>query len=380
MNWQPKIWRFFNDIFAIDWLLLIAALLLSAAGLVTMYSFSDQGRFFGRQIIWLAISVGVFFFFSLIDWRFLRRSGVVVFIFIFSVILLLSLFFFSQAIKGSERWLNFGIFAFQPSDPAKLALIILLSKYFSRRHVEIAHLKHIILSGLYAFVFFLLIFLQPNLSSAIIIFFIWFGMVMVSGISKKHVFGVLGLAVVSFLLLWGFALEDYQKQRIATFVDPLADTRGAGYNALQSVIAVGSGQWLGKGVGFGTQSRLRFLPEYQTDFIFAAFAEEWGFIGALILLLLFGTVIWRIVKTTLYGASNFEVLFGAGLAIWLISHFTIHVGMNVGLLPVTGIALPFMSYGGSHLITEFALLGIIMGMRKYNRSILGEEKEEKTLI
>jgi rod shape determining protein RodA len=161
--------------------------------------------------------------------------------------------------------------------------------------------------------------------------------------------------------------QDYQKQRIISFIDPLADVRGAGYNAYQSMVAVGSGQLLGKGVGYGTQSKLRFLPEYQTDFIFAAYAEEWGFVGAIIFLGLFGVLIWRILSHALYGATNFETLFCLGVAILFMAHFIINIGMNIGLLPVTGITVPFMSYGGSHLIVEFTALGIITGMAKYSR-------------
>ena len=134
------------------------------------------------------------------------------------------------------------------------------------------------------------------------------------------------------------------------------------------MIAVGSGELLGRGVGFGTQSRLQFLPEYETDFIFAAFAEEWGFVGVAMLLGLFLFVIWRIISMAMHGASNFETFFGAGLAILIVSHVVINVGMNIGILPVTGIPLPFMSYGGSHLLTEFAGLGILMGMHRYSRA------------
>jgi len=156
---------------------------------------------------------------------------------------------------------------------------------------------------------------------------------------------------------------------LVTFLHPLTDLEGAGYNAYQSTIAVGSGGLFGKGVGYGTQSRLQFLPEYQTDFIFAAFAEEWGFFGVVILFLLYGVVLWRILLNALLGVSNFEMLFGIGLAFFFMSHLLVHVGMNIGLLPVTGITLPFMSYGGSHLLTEFAGLGILMGMRRYRRTI-----------
>jgi len=147
----------------------------------------------------------------------------------------------------------------------------------------------------------------------------------------------------------------------------VADIHGTGYNSLQSTIAVGSGQIFGKGLGFGTQSRLKFLPEPQTDFIFAAFSEEWGFAGSLLILLLFGLVIWRILLTASLGLSNFEMLFGMGIAIYFMSHILINVGMNLGVMPVTGIPLPFMSYGGSHLLTEFAGLGILMSMRRYAR-------------
>ena len=139
-------------------------------------------------------------------------------------------------------------------------------------------------------------------------------------------------------------------------------------NAYQSTIAVGSGKFLGKGVGYGTQSRLKFLPEYETDFIFAAFAEEWGYVGVLILFILFGIVIYRILISATIGATNFEILYGLGVVIYFMVHFVINVGMNMGLLPVTGITVPFMSYGGSHLLTECASLGILMGMRKYSRA------------
>ncbi|MBI3633500.1 MAG: FtsW/RodA/SpoVE family cell cycle protein [Candidatus Vogelbacteria bacterium] len=234
--------------------------------------------------------------------------------------------------------------------------------------MEIAHIRHIFISGIYAFIPFILILLQPALGSAIIVFFIWLGMVMVSGVSKKHLLLVFLVGLSAFVLLWGFVFKPYQKQRVENFINPSADVHGGGYNALQSQIAIGSGQLFGKGIGYGTQSHLKFLPEYQTDFIFAAFAEEWGFVGVLFMLFFFAVVIWRILYNGFIGSSNFEVLFGLGLAIFITSHLTINVGMNLGLLPVTGITLPFVSYGGSHLLTEFAGLGILMGMRRYSRA------------
>ncbi len=354
----------------IDWLLVSFILPITLAGLFTMKSFvpaPNEVNFFSHQIIWILLSLAVFFFFSLIDFRFLKRTDVLVFIFLIFSGILLALFVLGHVSHGAKSWISFGGVSIQPADMMKLIVILILAKYFSRRHVEIRNVKHIFISGLYALVPFLLVFLQPDFGSAIIIFMIWFGMTLVSGISKKHLLVVALGGVVAFSMLWLFVFAPYQKDRIANFLNPMADIHGSGYNALQSTIAVGSGGLLGKGLGFGTQSRLKFLPEYQTDFIFAAFAEEWGFIGALLLLLLFALVIWRILHIAALGESNFEMLFGMGVAIFFMSHILINVGMNMGIMPVTGITLPFMSYGGSHLLTEFMALGILMGMRKYSR-------------
>ena len=351
-----------------DWPLFLSVLPILLAGVVTMNSFTGENQFFLKQLIWIVLSMAIFFGFSFIDFRFLRRSGVLVGLFLFSCLLLGSLFILGHVSNGARSWFNFGGFSFQPADPVKIILILILAKYFSRRHVEIAYIKHILISGLYALIIFILILIQPDFGSAIIIFLIWLGMVTVSGISKKHLLGVFLIGAVLFFGLWHFAFKPYQKDRILNFVHPVTNISTSGYNAYQSTITVGSGQVLGKGIGYGTQSRLNFLPEYQTDFIFAAYAEEWGFIGVIILFLLYGILIWRILHNAMRGASNFEMLFGLGLAIYFMSHFIVNVGMNMGLLPVTGVTLPFMSYGGSHLLAEFIGLGILMGMRRYARA------------
>jgi len=355
--------------YGVDWVLFFATIPLLAAGLVTMHSFVGENVFFVRQIMWIFISILVFFLLSFMDLRFLKRADVLVGLFIFVLAMLSVLLIAGEAVQGARSWFDLGVFSFQPSDPLKIILILILAKYFSRRHVEIANIKHIIISGIYALVPFLLIFFQPDFGTAIIIFLIWFGMIFVSGISKKHLLVVFTLGAISLGVLWGFVFEPYQKDRILAFLNPYADIQGAGYNAYQSMVAVGSGEIYGKGVGFGTQSRLKFLPEYQTDFIFAAFAEEWGFVGVLIVFILFSIVIWRILANSIIGAGNFETLFGVGLAILFMSHFFIHIGTNIGLLPVTGTTIPFMSYGGSHLLTEFLGLGILMSMRGYSRAI-----------
>ncbi len=363
----------------IDWILFFAALLLSGAGLITMNSFVESNAFFEKQLVWISLGVTLFFLFSFIDFRFLRRSTVIISLFLFTALALLIVFLTGEVVLGARSRFDLGFLAIQPAEFAKLVVILLLAKYFSRRHVEIAHIRHILVSGFYVFVLFLLIFLQPDFGSAIIILLIWLGMLLVAGISKKHLLLVFLMGAVVSLGMWFYAFEDYQKQRILTFIHPLTDIQGSGYNAYQSTIAVGSGQVLGKGVGYGTQSKLQFLPEYETDFIFAAFAEEWGFVGILLLFVLYGIVIWRIIVNAMYGETNFEILFGAGLAVLFISHISIHTGMNIGLLPVTGTTIPFMSYGGSHLLAEFTGLGILMGMRKYHKSYHKEDEDREFL-
>lgn len=357
--------NFFRETFSVDWLMFVPAFLISLAGLITMNSFSGEEHYFSRQIIWLSLALVIYFVATAVDWRFLRRTRVLVALYVVIAMLLILLFPFGQVVNGARSWFSFGGFTFQPSDLAKLATILILAKYFSRRHIEIRNLRHIIVSGVYAFIIFLLIFLEPDFGSAIIIFGVWFGMVLVSGISKKHLFTVLGLGTVAVALMWMFVFAPYQKARILTFLNPLADIHGAGYNAYQSTIAVGSGQVLGKGIGYGTQSKLLFLPEYQTDFIFAAFSEEWGFIGSSLLLLLSVALLYRIIDNSRTAATNFEALFGLGVAVLYTIHIVIHAGMNMGVLPVTGITYPFMSYGGSHLVTEWLSLGILSGMRRY---------------
>lgn len=363
----------------IDWYLFAAALAISLLGLVTMRSFSAENAFFEKQIIWIIVAVLVFFAASVPEYRFLRRTPVVVTLYVGIIALLSFIFIFGTVVKGAQSRFDLGLFAVQPADLAKLVLVILLAKYFARRHIEIAHIRHILVSGAYALVIGLLIFLQPDFGSAIIIVSVWLGMVLVAGISWKH---LAALAIAGALLgagLWNYGFAEYQKQRVLTFLHPLADIRGSGYNAYQSTVAIGSGELTGKGIGYGTQSKLLYLPEFQTDFIFAAYAEEWGFVGVLFIIALFGIVIIRTLFIAAHGADNFNVLYGTGVAIIFLSHFIVHVGMNMGLLPVTGTTVPFMSYGGSHLVTEFLALGILMGMRRHARPTL-QPRDETELV
>lgn len=352
-----------------DWILIASILPMLLGGLATMTSFSQSVNFLSKQLIWVGVGLFIAFMIGRSDIRFFRDSRYVVLLYSISIALLVFVLIFGKTVKGAQSWFNVGGFSFQPTDIVKLSVIAMLAKYFSRRHIEIKRIRHLLISALYVLIPIGLIMLQPDFGSAMVIGVLWLGMALVSGISKKHILVVVGVAVVTFSIAWIGLFKPYQKARIMNFVNPTADIRGSGYNAYQSVIAVGSGGVLGKGFGYGTQSRLNYLPEYETDFIFAAFAEEWGLVGALIIIASFGVLLWRVIVHAKFGASNFETLFCVGYAIALFTHVLINVGMNIGIMPVTGIPLPFMSYGGSHLLGECIGLGIILSMARYERAI-----------
>lgn len=359
--------RVYLVIRSLDFALVISMLGIAFAGLFTMSSFQGDDSYFWKQGAWILLSLSIFFIASRFEYRFLKQTRVVMSVYLVLLFILSLLFTLGHISKGAESWFRLGGFAFQPSDLMKLTLIIVLAKYFSRRHIEIANIRHIIVSFVYMFIPFLLVVLQPDFGSAMVLFAIWFGLVLVSGISIKHLFVVGLVSTLTFVLAWQFVFKPYQKARIMNFINPLADIRGSGYNAYQSTVAVGSGGVFGKGIGYGTQSRLNFLPEYKTDFIFAAYAEEWGLIGGILLLLFFFIIFAKLAWYALIADSTFEALFTYGVFIWILIHVTINIGMNLGIMPITGIPLPFMSYGGSHLLAEFLALGMCSGMRRYAR-------------
>lgn len=362
-----------------DSVLFFSVLTLTLFGLVTMYSHVGDNAFFDRQILWISMATVAMFAAMVPDYRFLRTGNVAFVFYVICVALLMLVLVIGEITLGAQSRFNFGFFSIQPSDPAKLVLIIVLAKYFAKRHELIGDFKHIIISGLYAMFIFGLVFIQPDFGSAIILFFVWLGMVLVSGIKLRHLLTVFTLGTIVFGLMWQFVFFDYQKDRIMTFIDPLSDIQGAGYNAYQSTVAIGSGQLLGKGIGYGTQSKLLFLPEYETDFIFAAFAEEWGIVGVFLLFSLFAIVVWRLLYHAVEGATNFERLFAAGVCILFVSHFFVHIGMNIGLLPVTGTTIPFLSYGGSHLFTEYIAIGMVMAMARYRPVTLTRDRKMSLL-
>lgn len=352
----------------LDWVLIITALLLVVFGLLFIYSSSlREGDFLNlqKQAIFFAIGFLGMIFLSFFNWRNFRDDPYFILIVYFLCLLsLLLLFLFAPEIRGTKSWYKLGPISIDPIEFTKIILIVLLAKYFSMRHIEMYNIKHIFLSGIYVLLPAVLVFLQPDFGSVLILIAIWFGVLIISGIKIRHFLALFLLLILIFIFSWGTILKDYQKERISSFLLPqTADPLKAGWNQTQSKIAIGSGGLLGQGVGKGSQTQYGFLPEPHTDFIFAVIAEETGFLGVGVLLSLFSVLIWRIMKIAGSVRNNFSRLFASGIIITLISQIFIHIGMNLGLLPIVGISLPLVSYGGSGLISLFLAFGILQNIK-----------------
>lgn len=367
MDFPIKDLKLFSYLKKVDWTMFICIALLMTFGLLTMSSLEPGDGVFIRQIVIICISLAAFIFFSVLDYRVLKSTNILIILYGIIVILLALIFVIGYVSKGGNRWFNLGAFYIGPSEPMKLILILILAKFFSKRHIAIASFKNILLSLIYLAIPASLVMLQPDLSTAIVLSIIWFGMLIVSGLSAKHIFWFVGIALTLGIVAWSFYLAPYQKNRIINFVNPAQDIKGTGWNAYQSIVAVGSGGLVGKGIGYGTQSRLGFLPEHETDFIFASFLEEWGMVGGILVFIIFCIIIINLTRRGTKGDSTFEGLFTVGVCIWLVAQFCLNVGMNIGVLPVTGIPLPFMSHGGSHLLIESIAVGMVIGMSRYGR-------------
>jgi len=356
-----------NHFKKIDRILLTSTLFLVAIGLLSIYSSSlGRGDFlnFKKQVIFLAISFLLMLFFSFFDWRVFRENSyLILFLYFSCVVALIGLFFFAPEIRGAKGWYKLGPISIDPIEFTKIILLILLAKYFSIRHVEMYRIHHILISGVYVLVPATLIFFQPDLGSVLILILLWIGILIISGIKLRHFLFLTFLSLLILGLIWSFFLKDYQKQRIVSFLQPQIEPLGTSWSGIQAKIAIGSGGFWGQGIGKGSQVQLGFLPEPQTDFIFAAIAEEMGILGIGVAFFLFSFLVWRILKIAISARSNFPRLFASGLAILLISQIFIHIGMNLGLLPIIGIPLPFISYGGSSLISNFISLGILQNFR-----------------
>ncbi len=346
-----------------DFVLIAATLVIAGVGLVSLFSFNAEVA--TRQAFFIAGGVLLMFVFSLVDWRaFRENSYIILLLYLLSLFSLYGLLWFGPTIRGVNRWYRVGDFLFDPAEVFKIVIIILLAKFFSKRHVEMYRVSHIIMSGLYVALPAYLIFRQPDLGSALVLMVMWMGVLIVSGIKIKHFLAIVGIGLITLAVGWFFFLADYQKDRAISFVNPELDPQGIGWGQTQAKIAVGSGGLLGKGFGSGTQTQHGFLPEPETDFIFAAIAEEFGFVGVFVLIGGWLVFFWRIILIILYSKSNFPRLFAVGFSFLILTQVFINIGMNLGILPIIGTPLPLVSYGGSNLLFVFVSLGVLQSIRK----------------
>jgi len=339
-------------------------------GLISIFSSSvglNDFSNFHKQILFAVVSFFILVVFSQTDWSFLKSdSRIIILIYFIFLLLLIGLFFFAPITRGIKSWYKIGEFSFNPIEFIKIIIIIILAKYFSSHHRTIYRTKDILKSFFYILIPSLIIFLQPDLGSVLILVSIWFLMIIVSGIKLKHflILSFCGLLLFSFS--WFFLLKPYQKDRLISFAQPQADPQGASWNLIQSKIAIGSGGILGQGFTKGSQTQYGFLPECQTDFIFSSIAEEFGLVGITIILSLYAYLIWRIFKISFEartGSNNFIRLYSFGLIALIFSQIFMNIGMNLGLLPIVGLPLPFISYSGSSLLSYYIGLGLLMSLK-----------------
>ena len=352
---------FFSFLKTFDWKLNLAVLFLTAVGLLSLAS-TEQSLFY-KQLVWFGIGLVIIVLFVKLDWRpLVNHAGVVWGIYFMAIFILLITYFFAPAVRGSKGWLPIGPLKIQTSEFAKISLIILFAYFFSRRHISIARVSNLLISFFYFFVPAALIALQPDLGSALIFFAIWFGFLLVSGIRWRHLIGAIVIFLILGAIMWGSVLKDYQKNRIVGVFFPERDFLGINYNVIQAKIAIGSAGLFGKGFKQGTQTQLGFLPEAQTDFIFAAATEEFGLFVGFLTITAFIFLIFSIIRIGFNSDTNFSRFICLGAVIMFGAQFILNIGSNLGLTPVIGVTFPFLSYGGSSLLTNFILIGIIQSM------------------
>ncbi len=345
-----------------DLYIFISSTLLLILGLLMIYSttLESPSNLLVRQLAYAVLGFLGLFVLAFFDYRKFKKATGLLYVVI--VLGLITVWVLGHNVRGSTRWIDLGIMRLQPAEFAKLIMVIILAKFLDQSGEKLKSIRYVLLSALYVGIPAVLILIEPDLGSALVVVFTWLAMLLTSKMNKKHLAVLLLGAVLVSSFSWFFVLHDYQKNRIYTFLNPSIDPQGRGYNVLQSIIAVGSGSILGRGVGRGLQSQLKFLPERQTDFIFASTAEELGLMGSLFILGLFGVIFFRLVRATKHARDNFGMYLTLGIFYMLLIQVLINIGMNIGLLPVTGIPLPLLSYGGSSLLTTMLALGLVQSV------------------
>jgi rod shape determining protein RodA len=357
------IWREF------DYVMGLFLLMVLVLGAIAIFSAAGAGNRvdFVRQVIYMAVGLAALLYFSLTDYRSLGRLYGLTYLLMLLLLLLVRVA--GHQALGAQREINLGLFELQASEVSKLLLIIVLARYFSSRRDSIKSPLTFALALVLVAPPTLLILVQPDLGTALVYTGIFFGMAFLAGVPKRYM-AALVLVTAAALPLVVSRLQRYQQRRLITFFNPGADPSGAGYNILQAKIAVGSGGFFGKGFLTGTQGQLGFVPSRVTDFIFAIFSEEWGFIGALILLVLFLVLLVRLLRAAHLARESFGALLCFGVATMIAFQVLVNVGMNIGVMPVVGIPLPFISYGGSSMLTNMAAIGMAQSVIVHNKDLM----------
>ena len=353
---------FFNQTKKINLSFLLCILALQTLGLISLYSasYGTQGEnlyLFKQQILWFLLGWLVFFFIYYSKMHFFSKMIWPLFFINFFALILI--FFIGKEAHNTTRWLDFGVFHYQPSETLKFSLSLLIAKELSKENLNHSlNYKHLLKLCVLIFPPIILVFIQPDLGTAGVILLIISVLLLFRGIERKFLLTLFTVFIISSPLAWKFLLKPYQKSRITSFIKPGQDPQGTGYNVIQSKIAIGSGQLLGKGFRKGTQNKLQFLPERHTDFIFSVLSEEYGFFGSSLTLLLFFFLIFFIFNLASQSRDRLNCYFCISSGAFFLWHISLNLAMTMGLFPVVGIPLPLLSYGGSHTLTAMAFLGL----------------------
>ncbi len=344
----------------VDWPLIVAALALICLSFVSLWSLSPTGGIAWRQLVWVGVGTVALLVVIALDYRNLVRAAPG--FYVVGLGLLLTVFILGRTVSGARRWIHLGPFTFQPSELFKLIFVLTLAWALTSRWGRPLSRATLIWTGILVGVPFVMVVRQPDLGTALVLLPVLAAVLLGLGIRLK-IFAGLILGGVAFMPVAWFALKEYQRERLLVYIDPFRDPLGTAYNVIQAKIAIGSGQLLGKGVSGATQSRLAFLPERHTDFIFAVFAEMWGFAGCLVLIMAYGLLVLRGFEIAANAREPRGRIVALGVTALFATQTLINLGMVTGLLPVVGIPLPFMSYGGSSMVVSLMALGLLLSVR-----------------
>ncbi len=348
-----------------DWPLLGVVLVLCTIGLMTLYSstYLSQPDVFLKQLAWVGIGLVIALIVCFLDYRIYESLAYPFYFLVLGLLVIVDLV--GKTVAGSQRWLPLGPIHLQPSELAKLAMVFVLARFYSKERLGLIYgygLRELIPVFILIAFPMGLIFLQPDLGTALMTGFVSFSIILFCNLRIRTLIFMTATFLVAAPLVYHFILHEYQRDRVRTFLNPERDPLGEGYHALQGIISVGSGQLFGKGYLKGTQSKLEFLPKHHTDFIFSAFAEEWGFMGSLMVIGLFLILIFLGIDVVRKSKDKFGSVLALGALSTIVWHVFVNIGMEIGLLPVVGVTLPFFSYGGSAMITNMVAVGILLSV------------------